>query len=205
MKRYYFKKFFLAGASLCILFAAAGCTHTAVSQFKPTFINEKTVVNEYGHGIERVEMLNSDEGYNIISTELAKNGITTEKTDREVKEIQLPLPGSKNAVDKTGNTEPVKFGMVLPLKSGNAYIKFITSEDVYNLINAQHINTPLSVANAEEAVDVLYAQLEKANFTKTDNAAIFYDPFGANKKAEEEDLRAQVKEFVQWMKEKGIQ
>ena len=217
--------FILAGANSCRLGNNATKSTYSKEQFNSqrdtnltSSINNSAPIFVHGKGFGVVGcivasppvFMTEKEAMGIITDELEEHGITLETTNIS---IDLDLP-----IDTTIFKNKITMGIDAINIENNLLLEFISEEDYYNLHLDIYDDTGLSVTSIslKDAADTIRAQVIRKKYN---NLILFYDPLPAVKAKEGQNfktaakdakkeakalLTAQVRDFIQWMKNEGM-
>ena len=165
--------------------------------------------------------LTEEEAYTVISQELKIAGVTISKNDKPSSGVNVPLtktyynPGEEDDNFKT-TLKDFTYDASANVESNNINIEFVSVEDYKEWQDPNQ-----KIWSSVEALDIKDAAESLANENKM--VAAFYDPFTYYKvsdfevkeiktyddsveahDASVEFLRAQVKDFIEWLKAEGV-
>jgi len=218
----------LSALSATILFSSCSNTLGTAGPSKGPSNNSFINIPVFSHGegigiigcvsVVAPMFLTEEEAYTIISEELKNAGIDAFKNDKTSSGVKIPLTGSSYESDKEDKIK-TKIGSLtydasLNIDSKNINIEFVSAEDYKNWQDPnQGILCSVEGLNIKGAAETLAKE--------NSSVAAFYDPFITYEpvfKDDKEDieiynkahdesselLKAQVKDFIEWLKAEGV-
>lgn len=186
------------------------------SRVAPVFVHGDGVGSFGCRVISPPVFLSEDEAIEVIRDEAKRAGITFAKSDKTLPKIELPTT-PRGYADKQPQRLVKAQSVTLDGTDGKRNISFeyVSRDDLvkWQGDSSTHRTSTVYSYNVGGAAKDLQAGIAKAK--PTGNYVVFYDPVAASKDRYEQladrgteearsDLRAQVQDFIKWLKGQGV-
>ncbi len=144
--------------------------------------------------------LSEKEAIDIITDELSKQGITADK--ESIEDINADVPAKYEYIDTGINLETQNTSMTLDgiIEDKNIGFEYISNGDMN-----EWLGETLDEYTHDEILNVYKESIDN-NIIKDDDmkAVMFYSEYAYSRQNAEDNLRSQVNDFINWLKEQGI-
>ena len=184
--------------------------------FMPIPTSQQVPLFEHGGGtgvygcvmVTAPVFMSEDDAFAIIKDEFRKKKLTVQLAgDKDViKNIQIPKVNTDGGIDmktETGGmkTETGELAFDFIVKDKNIVMEYVSVSDLYAWDSGEN-KTSIYGCNSKGTAQTLNAGLNNAYSENVHG--VFYDPIADTNKQSEDDLRAQVKDFLAWLSQQGI-